>query len=381
MKTALASLAIVATCLPAAGRAQQPVVTRAENPGTIVVRARLPGSSKPASGVRLDLNPIANLNFPVRVEPESPEKESAYLHILALSSNIAPSGPITPQTVMTPTEAREKLAQEASGSPTVAGGALDVSRTVSSPVLRQNITPQLTNEARQARITGQVEVMVIVGSDGNVAAAVVTKGLGYGLDESALTTIRQWTFAPAMREGSPVPVYAEVLTNFSVGRREPRPPLATTDAVGSATLRGVAPGAYVVSGSMAGFVGAAVVVVNASGTPAEIVLPLSPAASLAGSVHDAGGNPIPNARVVLGVATNLEGRVVFVSGPSVVADNVGAYRFTPLGSGDYYVLAQRGQARGARGAYYPGTAEMEQAKAVPIRAGQDTVGIDITLAR
>ncbi len=42
----------------------------------------------------------------------------------------------------------------------------------------------------------------------------VVKGLGYGLDESAVETVKYWTFKPGMKDGKPVPVYATIQTNF-----------------------------------------------------------------------------------------------------------------------------------------------------------------------
>jgi hypothetical protein len=40
------------------------------------------------------------------------------------------------------------------------------------------------------------------------------KHLGGGLDERAISAVRQWIFAPARRNGSPVDVLVEVAVEF-----------------------------------------------------------------------------------------------------------------------------------------------------------------------
>ena len=38
--------------------------------------------------------------------------------------------------------------------------------------------------------------------------------IGYGLDEKGTEAIRKWVFAPAMKDGAPVSVFAQVEVNF-----------------------------------------------------------------------------------------------------------------------------------------------------------------------
>jgi outer membrane biosynthesis protein TonB len=44
----------------------------------------------------------------------------------------------------------------------------------------------------------------------------VVKSLGYGLDESAISTVRQGRFSPALKGGVPVAATARVEVNFSI---------------------------------------------------------------------------------------------------------------------------------------------------------------------
>ncbi len=80
--------------------------------------------------------------------------------------------------------------------------------TCSDPVIRPKrkvpVAPKYTMEARQAEIEGVVRVEVTVDEKGNVIAARILSGLGYGLDQSALDAAKASTFEPATRCGKPL---------------------------------------------------------------------------------------------------------------------------------------------------------------------------------
>ena len=61
--------------------------------------------------------------------------------------------------------------------------------------------PQYTDEAREAKVQGTVTLQVLVNSDGRASQIRVIKGIGLGLDERAMQTIRGWKFVPA-RDGA-----------------------------------------------------------------------------------------------------------------------------------------------------------------------------------
>ncbi len=88
----------------------------------------------------------------------------------------------------------------------VADGAWRVGSGVSRPELIQKIEPSLTEEARQAGISGLVLVSLAVDSEGNPRDCAVTRGLGFGLDEKALEAVRQWRFRAGVKDGAPVSV-------------------------------------------------------------------------------------------------------------------------------------------------------------------------------
>ena len=65
-------------------------------------------------------------------------------------------------------------------------------------------TPVYTAEARQKKIEGDVELDVEFTASGQIHVLRVVQGLGYGLDEAAVTAAQQIRFNPARRDGQPV---------------------------------------------------------------------------------------------------------------------------------------------------------------------------------
>jgi TonB family protein len=57
--------------------------------------------------------------------------------------------------------------------------------------------PVYTDEARHAKVQGTVTLRVLVESDGKASEIRVVRGVGFGLDERAVQTVRGWKFNPA----------------------------------------------------------------------------------------------------------------------------------------------------------------------------------------
>ena len=75
--------------------------------------------------------------------------------------------------------------------------------------------PNYTEEARKARAEGIVIIQAVVRKDGSVDSFKILRGLGYGLDESAINTIAtKWRFKPGTRNGVPVDVQANIEVTF-----------------------------------------------------------------------------------------------------------------------------------------------------------------------
>ena len=57
--------------------------------------------------------------------------------------------------------------------------------------------PQYTDEAREAKLQGKVTLRVLVGADGRASQIQVVQGIGMGLDDRAVQSVRAWKFTPA----------------------------------------------------------------------------------------------------------------------------------------------------------------------------------------
>lgn len=91
-----------------------------------------------------------------------------------------------------------------------------VGGAVTQPVILQRVDPDYTDEARNAGIQGTVLLKAVVGSDGIARDIVVERGIGAGLDQSAMEALRQWRFKPATRKAKPVAVNAKIAFDFKL---------------------------------------------------------------------------------------------------------------------------------------------------------------------
>jgi TonB family protein len=64
-------------------------------------------------------------------------------------------------------------------------------------------TPAYTDDARHAKVEGEVLLEVVLEASGKVRVLRVVRGLGHGLDESAVRAAEQISFKPALRDGQP----------------------------------------------------------------------------------------------------------------------------------------------------------------------------------
>jgi periplasmic protein TonB len=94
-------------------------------------------------------------------------------------------------------------------------GPYVVGNGVKEPVPLIQPLPPYTEEARKARTEGIVVLQAIIRKNGTVDSFKVVRGLGYGLDESAINTIAtKWRFKPGTFKGSPVDVVANIEVRF-----------------------------------------------------------------------------------------------------------------------------------------------------------------------
>lgn len=77
-------------------------------------------------------------------------------------------------------------------------------------------TPAYTDEARAMRIEGEVLLEVEFSAEGDIRVLRVVRGLGHGLDESAMRAVQGMRFKPAQRNGQPVDIRTTVNIVFRI---------------------------------------------------------------------------------------------------------------------------------------------------------------------
>lgn len=88
---------------------------------------------------------------------------------------------------------------------------------VSQPACLYCPEPPYTDEARKAKLQGNVTLRVLIGADGRAARIQLVQGLGLGLDEQALQAVRSWRFVPARdARRQSVPTWVTIETRFQL---------------------------------------------------------------------------------------------------------------------------------------------------------------------
>lgn len=87
------------------------------------------------------------------------------------------------------------------------------------PQVISSTAPSYTSDALVNRIEGTVTIEAEADINGSIKVLRVVKGLGHGLDETAVLALRSWIFAPARRNGAPV----AAITQIDIDFRLPQP--------------------------------------------------------------------------------------------------------------------------------------------------------------
>jgi TonB family protein len=82
------------------------------------------------------------------------------------------------------------------------------------PLPENHPEPPYSERARAAGLQGGLVLWLVVGANGGVEQAAIEKPLGLGLDETALRTVRTWTFKPATLNNAPTRVLVKVEMSF-----------------------------------------------------------------------------------------------------------------------------------------------------------------------
>jgi TonB family protein len=97
------------------------------------------------------------------------------------------------------------------------GGAYHLGRGVVAPTLLKKVRPNYTVDALRQGLQGTVALEVVVSRDGVPVAIRVTRSLDpHGLDEEAITAVREWRFVPGRIGDTPVDVLVNILLDFRI---------------------------------------------------------------------------------------------------------------------------------------------------------------------
>jgi periplasmic protein TonB len=96
------------------------------------------------------------------------------------------------------------------------GGAMHIGGGVSAPVPVFMPEPEFSEEARKAKVSGNVLVYLWVDQAGRPTHVRVIRGIGMGLDEKAMAAVKQYRFKPALKDGKAVTVELNVEVNFQI---------------------------------------------------------------------------------------------------------------------------------------------------------------------
>lgn len=89
-----------------------------------------------------------------------------------------------------------------------------VGKGVSPPKPISCPEPEFSEEARAAKYQGITSLGLIVNVEGKPTRIRILSPLGAGLDAQAVRAVEKWRFAPAEKDGEPVPVEIAVEVNF-----------------------------------------------------------------------------------------------------------------------------------------------------------------------
>jgi TonB family protein len=84
------------------------------------------------------------------------------------------------------------------------------------PKVVKQVEPLYTEKARGEKFSGTVTLALRVTHEGKVEDVWLLKAVGMGLDEKAEEAVRQYVFAPAQVDGTPVDVILKVEVNFQI---------------------------------------------------------------------------------------------------------------------------------------------------------------------
>jgi protein TonB len=136
----------------------------------------------------------------VASSPQGLDEATNSLHAISFQED-----QVNPKCVMAPSEPGPKpTAQRVRIPPEVATG-----------LLVKKITARYPDNARRARVQGQVVMTAQISKDGNVESLTLVSG-DPALAPSAMEAVKQWKYKPFLLEGIPTAVETQVTVSFTI---------------------------------------------------------------------------------------------------------------------------------------------------------------------
>lgn len=89
-----------------------------------------------------------------------------------------------------------------------------IGKGVAAPHILAKQEPKYAEEARKNKLQGSILLSLVIDATGAPTQIAVLRPLGMGLDEQAVQAVSQWKFAPGIKDGVAVPVYAQLEVTF-----------------------------------------------------------------------------------------------------------------------------------------------------------------------
>ena len=90
-----------------------------------------------------------------------------------------------------------------------------VSSGVIAGLLLHKVDPVYPKDAREAKVSGSVVMLVIIDNEGRIANLSAVAGPAL-LRDAALNAVNQWRYKPYLLNGKPVFVKSQITVNFNI---------------------------------------------------------------------------------------------------------------------------------------------------------------------
>lgn len=136
----------------------------------------------------------------------------------ALNRRPIPSPAPAPQPVPDPAPQPAPVPELSNAATSAGAGASGDSAlgddNINIALLRNHPSPAPDLSVLPHGAAGDVILDIVIDAQGNIAGIKLAHGLNPSIDDTVIATVRQWNFAPATRDGQPVPSEQEILFHY-----------------------------------------------------------------------------------------------------------------------------------------------------------------------